>query len=73
MNKTHQIETLSGMNPRTAHKLFRKLSAEFSGISWDGFRSWADAISFFERIRHREKPRRSIQPVRPEQNCLRES
>lgn len=41
MDAKHNLKSLSGINPRTARKLFAKLSAEFEGVSWTVFRRWA--------------------------------
>ena len=41
MKKTHKINNLSGLNPRTARKLFQKLAQEYDGVSWSGFRKHA--------------------------------
>ena len=41
MNAKHNLKTLSGINPRTARKLFAKLSEEYDGPSWSLFRKWA--------------------------------
>lgn len=37
MNATHDLETLNGVNPRTARKLFALLAQEWDGVSWFDF------------------------------------
>ena len=41
MNETHTLETLNGINPNTARKLFARLAEEWDGISWGAFRTFS--------------------------------
>lgn len=37
MNRSHSLETLNGMNPNTARKLFTRLEEQWNGVSWGDF------------------------------------